>query len=99
MRYFIFCCNRDKTTNGNGVTGNDEKPKQANGDAAAVNVEKKKKKKKKKPSNEALKKKKERKMFEIQGQFEGQEMPSFSGIMLNENMNFSLTNGEVSLTF
>jgi len=38
-------------------------------------------------------------MFEIQGQFEGQEMPSFSGIMLNENMNFSLTNGEVSLTF
>lgn len=50
----------------------------------------KKKKKKKKPSKEALKKKKERKLFELEGQFEGQEMPSFAGIVMNENMNFSV---------
>jgi hypothetical protein len=47
-----------------------------------------KKKKKKKPSNEALKRRKERKLFEIEGQFEGQEMPTFAGISLNANWNF-----------
>ena len=36
-------------------------------------------------------------MFELEGQFEGQEMPSFTGIVMNDNMNFSVTNGSVRL--
>merc|ERR1712179_302107 len=50
----------------------------------------KKKKKKNKGSKEALKNRKERKEHSIKGQFEGMEMPSFSGISLTDNMNFSM---------
>ena len=65
------------------------------GEAVEAEQTKKKKKKKKKLSNEALKKKKERKMFEVEGQFKGQEMPSFTGIVMTDNMNFSAVNGSV----
>jgi hypothetical protein len=108
--YKVFSSSRIQTTISNDDS-NLEKSKLTNGDAASAelgdianvygdnvngnNDKKKKKKKKKNSSNEALKKKKERKMFELEGQFEGQEMPSFAGILLNDNMNFAATNGEV----
>ena len=47
-----------------------------------------KKKKKKKQSKDGLKEKKEQKRFALEGQFNGMEMPSFSGVTLSENMNF-----------
>ena len=50
---------------------------------------KKKKKKKKQHNKEALEERKEQKKYTIEGQFSGMEMPSFSGLALNENMNFT----------
>lgn len=75
-----------------------DSPNAEDGAAARVNGSEKKKKKKKKKnmSNEAKKKKKERKMFEVEGQFKGQEMPSFAGIVMTDNMNFTCQNGVVS---
>ena len=35
-------------------------------------------------------------MFEVEGQFKGQEMPSFAGIVMTDNMNFTCQNGVVS---
>ena len=98
---------RPQTVIANGDDIISEKPKLSNGvvaaaaaaeegDVAQVNGDKKKKKKKKKANKEALQKKKERKRFELEGQFEGQEMPTFTGILLNDNMNFAATNGEVN---
>ena len=98
---------RIQTVIANGDDIISEKPKLSNGvvapaaaeegDVAQVNGDMKKKKKKKKKANkEALQKKKERKRFELEGQFEGQEMPTFTGILLNDNMNFAVTNGEVN---
>ena len=72
------------------------KAKAEDGEAAVAEQKKKKKKKKKKLSNEAMKKKKEKKMFELEGQFEGQEMPSFAGIVMTDNLNFTVGNGVVS---
>ena len=54
----------------------------------------KKKKKKKGVSNEVAKKRKERKMHEIEGQFDGLTVPSFTGMALNDNMNFTVTSAE-----
>ena len=98
---------RPQTVIANGDDIISEKPKLSNGvvaaaaaaeegDVAQVNGDKKKKKKKKKANKEALQKKKERKRFELEGQIEGQEMPTFTGILLNDNMNFAATNGEVN---
>ena len=47
-----------------------------------------KSKKRKKKSKEGLQKKKERKLHDVEGQFEGLPMPDFSGIALTNNMNF-----------
>ena len=52
---------------------------------------KKKKKKNKKRSKEALQKKKERKIHDVEGQFHGLSMPSFSGLALTSNSNFELS--------
>ena len=52
---------------------------------------KKKKKKNKKRSKEALQKKKERKIHDVDGQFHGLSMPSFSGLALTSNSNFELS--------
>ena len=51
----------------------------------------KKSKKKKKKSKADLQKKKERKIHSVEGQFEGMEMPDFSGVVLNDNLNFHST--------
>ena len=45
-------------------------------------------KKRKNKSNEGLQKKKERKIHDVEGQFEGLPMPNFSGIVLTDNLNF-----------
>ena len=45
-------------------------------------------KKKKHKSNEGLQKQKERKIHDVEGQFEGLPMPNFSGIVLTDNLNF-----------
>ena len=45
-------------------------------------------KKKKKKSNERLQMKKQRKIHDVEGQFEGLTMPNFSGLVLTDNMNF-----------
>ena len=50
---------------------------------------KKKKKKRKQHNKEALEERKEQKKFAVEGQFSGMEMPSFSGLALNDNMNFT----------
>ena len=47
--------------------------------------------KKKKKSKADLQKKKERKIHSVEGQFEGMAMPDFSGVALNENLNFQST--------
>lgn len=63
-----------------------------NGSEENENSKKQKKsKKKKKKSNEDLQKQKERKIHNIEGQFEGLPMPSFSGLALTDNMNFETT--------
>ena len=63
-------------------------------DAPKANEEKaeqkkKKKKKKRKHNKEALEERKEQKKFEVDGQFSGMDIPSFSGLALNDNMNFT----------
>ena len=50
---------------------------------------KKRKKKRKQHNKEALEDRKKQKKFAVDGQFSGMEMPSFSGLALNENMNFT----------
>ena len=47
-------------------------------------------KRKKQHNKEALLIKKKEKMFALQGQFEGLEMPSFSGVSMESNSNFTL---------
>ena len=73
--------------------GLDTKENGTNADenSAEENKKAKKSKKKKKKSNEELQKQKERKIHNIEGQFEGLPMPSFSGLALTDNMNFEST--------
>jgi hypothetical protein len=64
----------------------------ANGAGAVENGQpqkKGKKSKKRKHNKEALEGKKEKKRHAIDGQFAGMEMPSFSGLTLTDNMNFT----------
>lgn len=62
----------------------------ANGKQDGEGKKKKKKhKKRKQGAAETMKKRKEKRAFELDGQFEGMEMPSFGGIAVNENMNFA----------
>ena len=64
-------------------------------DDADINDENKKKKKKKRKHNkEALEEKKRDKMYALQGQFEGMDIPSFADVEMSENMNFKMANGE-----
>lgn len=56
---------------------------------------KKNKNKKKKHNKEGLQQKKQDKMFALEGQFQGLEMPSFSGVELTDNQNFATSTNEV----
>ena len=58
-------------------------------DVGKPSKKKNKKRKKHKPNKEGLQQKKKSKHHAIQGQFDGMEMPSFSGLSLTDNMNFS----------
>ncbi len=55
----------------------------------------KKKNKKKQHNKDSLEEKKRRKEYEIQGQFAGMDMPDFSGLALNDNMNFTPNKADV----
>merc|ERR1719259_1219613 len=53
-----------------------------------------KKKKKKSKSREGQQKRKEQKMNDYQGQLEDKEIPSFAGLLLNDNLNFAPVDDE-----
>ena len=56
--------------------------------AVMVKPEEKKKKKKKPKSKESKQRRKEEKMHNLEGQFEGMEMPSFTGVTIHDDVNF-----------
>ena len=101
MLIYVFLFFYSETNSNDNVSSNNGNTKPTNGffDDMMENgtenkdeeVKSKLSKKKKKKSKADLQKKKERKIHSVEGQFKGMAMPDFSGVALNENLNFQST--------